>query len=138
VHSCAQVKQWMLELKSTMFSNAGGVSVKKALLCESLIEEESTECLDEIEAYIMALEDGEVNKDQVADLCKELADTIVVCNFMYNTLGADGDEMYRLVMENNREKTKQGHLNSIGKFVVSPDVKKKLKKKIHEQLVALL
>jgi NTP pyrophosphatase (non-canonical NTP hydrolase) len=129
---------WMKDLNSTVALTAEKVKPDVIVLCKSLIAEETKECLVEIDNFHKNLLQGNLDHNHTADLMKELGDVLVVVYFMLNSLGVNGSDVYRLVMDNNCQKTASGFKNEVGKLMVPPEVKARLKKEIHANLIKLI
>lgn len=104
-----------------------------------LINEESDELLTDISKTMQALSDDKQEDVDalIAGICKEVADTVVVCYHLLAQLGLDGDVVTKMVTDNNDLKLNHPDrsFNEAGKLVLKKEDKAVLKAAIKTQMI---
>lgn len=118
-----RVHQWRESIGQDVPDNVFDITEGTVDTQKELIREEVDECLEALEAA-----------DDEVQIAKELADVIVVVQGMFSARGIDGDEVMKVVHDNNDKKVQNGYFNDSGKLVVDTDTKKLLKKEAHTRL----
>lgn len=134
-----RVRAWMQALGQDTPETPGATTEEVVRLRESLIREEYVEASSDLDDLAWQIERAEaLNTSLLADSAKELADLLVVTYGALVALGVDPDEVFAAVMDENEAKTEHAYDRGDGKFVVSQDVKGRIKDKTKSELSNLV
>jgi predicted HAD superfamily Cof-like phosphohydrolase len=128
----------MLEAEQQPPDRYKQMSPETITLRKNLVSEEHAEFQFALSQYkTEAREFGEAGALASAILAKECADLLVVTYGTLAAMGLDGDQIMRMVMDNNDAKLEHRLTQPDGKLITPPAIKAQLKDEIHTSLCKL-